>query len=609
MIRSRFVWRLYAGYVALILLTASLIGFFVSRNIVGQSLQDMEHDLRTQGLFLARVYRQALADGDLSRLPEEVREMGRETESRLTVIGADGTVLADSEADPGRMDDHGSRAEILSARESGIGSSTRYSETVRREMMYVAISVREEGEEIVGYVRAAFPLVDVSRRLAHIRNVIAAIAGLSSFAALLLGFLFARRVTGPLREMTRAAIAVAGGDYAHEFEIRSGDEIGTLGRAFNTMIEQLRSRVETIALDRNKLFAILSSMVEGVVAIDREEKVLHLNLAAARILDVEWERAIGNKIADVTGVREVRETLARAIREEREITLETKLQTAAGKRKIEMRASPLRDSDERLAGAVLVFNDMTELRRLEAVRRDFVANVSHELKTPVTAIRGLVETLIDDAEMPPDRKLDFLRRVHDQSMRLSSLVTDLLTVSRVESREWAPEIERIDLRDTARRSMRNLRALGETKGLVMETDLPAEPVFAYADADAMRQVVDNLLDNAVKYTPAGGRVRVRVRPDGARAVVEVEDNGVGIHPKYHARIFERFYRIDKARSRELGGTGLGLAIVKHLVLAQGGTIEVESEEGKGSVFRVRMPQNAPAAPSRPAPTLFGNREG
>jgi two-component system phosphate regulon sensor histidine kinase PhoR len=608
LIRSRFIWRLYAGTVALILLTASLIGFFVSRNIVGQSLQDTENDLRTKALFLARVYREAVADGDLSSLQDEVRGMGEETESRLTVIGADGAVLADSDADPVRMDDHGSRAEILAARKSGIGSSTRYSDTVGREMMYVALSVRD-GEEIVGYVRAAFPLVDVSRRLAHIRNVIAAIAGLSSLAALLLGFFFARRVTGPLRQMTRAAIAVAGGDYEREFEVRSRDEIGALAGAFNTMIEQLRSRMETIVLDRNKLLAILSSMVEGVVAIDRSEKILHLNLAAARILDVDREQAIGNKIAEVTGMPEVRETLARAIREEREIVLETNLGTAAGKRKIEMRASPLRDGDERLAGAVLVFSDMTELRRLEAVRRDFVANVSHELKTPVTAIRGLVETLIDDAEMPPDRKLDFLRRVHDQSMRLSSLITDLLTVSSVESREWAPEIERIDLRETARRSMRNLRALGETKGLAMETDLPAEPVFAYADADAMRQIVDNLLDNAVKYTPAGGRVRVRVRPDGARAVVEVEDNGVGIHPKYHARIFERFYRIDKARSRELGGTGLGLAIVKHLVLALGGTIDVESEEGKGSVFRARMPANAPAASSRSAPTLFEDRAG
>jgi two-component system phosphate regulon sensor histidine kinase PhoR len=272
-----------------------------------------------------------------------------------------------------------------------------------------------------------------------------------------------------------------------------------------------------------------------------------------------------------------------------------------------MRASPLRDSDNRIAGAVLVFNDVTEFRRLEAVRRDFVANVSHELKTPVTAIRGLVETLIDDAEMPPDRKLDFLRRIRDQSRRLTSLITDLLTVSRVESREWAPELERLDLRETARRSARSFRPLAEAKEIEMKVDLPAEPVYAYADADAMRQIVDNLLENAVKYTPPGGRVWVRVRTDEGLGVVEVGDTGVGISPKYHARVFERFYRVDKARSRELGGTGLGLAIVKHLVQAQAGTVTVESDLGKGSLFRVRMPSEPTCGSLPPIPSLFEER--
>jgi two-component system phosphate regulon sensor histidine kinase PhoR len=195
--------------------------------------------------------------------------------------------------------------------------------------------------------------------------------------------------------------------------------------------------------------------------------------------------------------------------------------------------------------------------------------------------------------------------VRDQSLRLSSLITDLLTVSRVESREWAPEFERIDLRDAAERSIRAFRPVAEAKSLVLGADFPGVPVHAFADTDAMRQIVDNLLDNAIKYTPPGGRVSVRVRPDGDHGVIAVEDTGVGIGPKYHARIFERFYRVDKARSRELGGTGLGLAIVKHLVLAQGGTVSVESDLGKGSVFRVRMPSLAPGAAPRPAPAPDG----
>lgn len=602
MYRSRFIWKLYAGYVFLILFTALVVGFFVTRIIVGQSLEETERNLRAKASFLRQISRNSFAGEGLAGLQDRVRELGSETGTRLTVIREDGTVLADSEADPARMNDHGTRPEVLEARRTGEGRSTRYSDTIRMNMMYLALPVTG-GDGLAGFVRASLPLTDVSKRLAEVRNAVILTVVLASAAALLLGLLFARRVTEPLTSMTRAAMAIAEGESRHEFEVRSNDEIGTLGRAFNVMIDQLRQRMETIALDRNKVLAILSSMVEGVVAIDREEKVLHLNSAAARILDVERESSIGRAVGDVTTIRQVREILARTMGEVREVTLETKLYLPTGKRKIEMKAAPLRDRDDELAGAVLVLHDVTELRRLEAVRRDFIANISHELKTPVTAIRGLVETLIDDEGMHPKTQIDFLTRIKDQSLRLSRLITDLLTVSRAESREWAPERERVDLRETARKSMKGLRPVGEGKGIVMEIDFPGEPVVAFGDAEGLRQVIENLVDNAVKYTPSGGRVRLGLRAEERFGVVEVEDTGIGIDPKLHSRIFERFYRVDKARSRELGGTGLGLAIVKHLVLAHGGTIEVESLPGRGSTFRVRIPSEPDGGwgPSAPRP--------
>jgi two-component system phosphate regulon sensor histidine kinase PhoR len=259
---------------------------------------------------------------------------------------------------------------------------------------------------------------------------------------------------------------------------------------------------------------------------------------------------------------------------------------------VEMHASPLRDGDGHLVGAVVVLHDITELGRLEAVRRDFIGNVSHELKTPITAIRGLVETMIDDREMDQEIRDRFLGRISEQPQRLSTLVTDLLALSRLES-EGAPlERSLVDLRDVVATAARGLLSSAEELGVVVEVESPDSPLYIRGDEEILRQVASNLLDNALKYTPAGGRVWLRLHEDRALAVLEVEDTGIGIEPEHQARLFERFYRVDKARSRELGGTGLGLSIVKHVALVHGGDVSVESAPGRGSTFRVTIPLSA-----------------
>jgi two-component system phosphate regulon sensor histidine kinase PhoR len=301
------------------------------------------------------------------------------------------------------------------------------------------------------------------------------------------------------------------------------------------------------------------------------------------------ERSLGRPIWEVTRVRQVADAIAATLAGAREVTEEVALEVGSQERIVQLHGARLENGEGGRVGAVLVLHDVTELRRLERIRRDFVANVSHELKTPITAIRGLVDTIIDDDEMPTSVRTEFLRKAQNQAIRLSLLVTDLLTLARLESADGIVEPERLDVREIVGRSVANFRPAAEVRSLSLETQVPEEPVMVQGDPEALELLVNNLLDNAVKYSRDGGRVSVRLVAADATARLEVEDDGVGISPEHHDRIFERFYRVDQARSRELGGTGLGLSIVKHICKAHHGSVSVRSTLGVGSTFEVTVP--------------------
>jgi two-component system phosphate regulon sensor histidine kinase PhoR len=466
--------------------------------------------------------------------------------------------------------------------------STRFSRTVAASMMYVAVAVRRDGREL-GFVRAALPLTAVRQRTAAVQENVLLGGLLAALIALAIGLFVTRRITAPLASMTVAAEAISRGDYQHRVRGGSNDEIGTLASAFNRMAVQLERRMETITEDRSKLLTILGGMVEGVVAVDRDQAIVHLNAAAGRILGVSPERSLGRPIWEVTRVRQVSEAIAHTLTEAGEVTEEVALEVSNQERIVQLHGARLDNGGGGHVGAVLVLHDVTELRRLERVRRDFVANVSHELKTPITAIRGLVDTIIDDQEMPLTVRTDFLRKAQNQAVRLSLLVTDLLTLARLESADGIVEPERLDAREVVGRSVANFRPAAEARHLTLDVDMPQEPVPVLGDPEALELLVNNLLDNAVKYTGEGGQVNVRLASAEGMAWLEVADDGVGISPEHHDRIFERFYRVDQARSRELGGTGLGLSIVKHICKAHHGTISVRSTLGVGSTFEVVLP--------------------
>ena len=595
MLRSRFLGKLYASYATLILVTAAAVGLLVGRWIETDSLREMHEALEARATLLRAVAWPALAGQSDPRFQKEIQGLGKAIGTRLTVIRADGVVIADSEEDPARMDNHANRPEILEVLVNDRpGEAKRYSTTRGIDMMYLALPLREEGR-LLGFARAAIPLRLVEERRATLRHYVMLGAGVAAALGLLLALAFARQVTVPLRSMTRVAEAIAGGDYDQRGGAAGRDEFGQLGRALNVMARELHERLETLTRDHNKLSAILGGMVEGVVAVDQDERIVHLNDVARRLLGVPREGGVGKPVWQVTRLRDVSEILGRTMRSGQEIRDDLRVPVGARDAVIRLLASPLRDGEGRVSGAVLVLHDVTELRRLEEVRRDFVANVSHELKTPLTAIRGLVETLLDDEAMDPGQRQRFLTKIRDQAGQMATLVNDLLVLSSVESSSGALGRELLDVREAATESARMLRPAADARRQTLAVELPDAPVRVLGDEKGLQQIFGNLLDNAIKYTPDGGRIRLRLRAEGEHAWIEVQDTGVGIEPRDRDRIFERFYRVDKGRSRALGGTGLGLSIVKHVAMGLGGEVTVESTPGQGSTFQVRLPLAAPVA--------------
>lgn len=590
MVRSRILWKLYVGFVLVILLTAGTVYLVSASRIEERVVAQVQRELEHQAERLEAIVGPALA-GEVPApdLQARVRDIGKAANTRFTLILDGGKVVADSSEDPSKMDNHAQRREIAEARRTlQPATSSRRSGTVRDSLLYLAVPVVRDGRA-VAFVRAALPLTELDERRSFLLSNVATGSALAAALALVIGLVFSRAFTRRLDRMTHVAQAIAAGDYGLQPPVGSGDEIGRLGEAIADMSNQLEQRMEDLSRERNELRAILASMLEGVVAVDREERVVQMNDIAGRFLGTTPAEATGRRIWEVTRLEDIGETVAAVLADASEQSREIRVTRDRQERDLAIHASPLKSDSEGTFGAVLVLHDVTELRRLETVRRDFVANVSHELKTPLTAIRGFVETLLDDEEMDPATRRRFLERSRDQAMRLGTLVSDLLVLSRVESESDALERKPIDLRNPVRDGIRRLTPDASGRRLEFRAEVPDQPVPVLGDTESLRQVADNLLDNAIKYTPDGGAVAIRLRTESGFAVLEVEDTGIGIETKDLGRIFERFYRVDKARSRELGGTGLGLSIVKHIVEAHAGRVTVASRPGRGTTFRVEIP--------------------
>ena len=520
------------------------------------------------------------------KLQERVAAVGAKAQTRITVIAADGVVLADSDKDPASMENHGNRPEVLEARRAGQGVERRLSNTLKVNMFYLAIPVNDRDWEADPVVRVALKIDWIEEQVSTVQGLLWTLALVVGGLAILLTYMVVGRLIRPIGKLKQGAEAIAMGEYQHRVAVRSGDELGSLAEAFNHMGDQLASHVDRLGLHGERLSTVLGSMVEGVLAVDADENILLANQASMELLEMTMRDVVGRPLREVTRTRHLHDAVARALNYNE--SCQTEFGTLGQPRRVlALRAAPLPSSPS--PGVVVVLHDVSELRRLENLRSEFVANVSHELKTPLSAIKAYAETLRLGAVDDPDNNLDFVHRIEAQANRLHQLIVDLLHLARVESGREALDLDVLSLTPLVEASVNQFATAAAAKEISVELVPANSPVSVQADPAAVRTILENLIDNAIKYTPPKSRVAIRWEASESVARITIQDNGVGIESEDQERVFERFYRVDQARSRELGGTGLGLAIVKHVTQAMGGSVELISTPGEGTTFCVCLP--------------------
>jgi two-component system phosphate regulon sensor histidine kinase PhoR len=528
--------------------------------------------------------------GERSGIDALCKGLGRDAATRITVMLPSGEVVGDSEEKPADMENHATqdRPEMMAALDGEQGLSTRYSSTLEKEMMYLAVPLKAAGE-IVGVVRTSVPATSIEDALGRVHRELAlaglAVAGIAALVSLLVS----RRISHPLEEMKLGARRFAHGNLQSRLAVPETDELASLAEAMNQMAAQLDERLRTITRERNEHEAILASMAEGVLAVDTEERLITINQAAAQMLGIRAEPQ-GRTIQEAVRNPALQKFVAHALSAASAVEGEEIAMPEATTRVLKPHGAPLRDAGGNRFGAVVVLNDITQLRRLENVRRDFVANVSHELRTPITSIKGFVETLLDGAMRDADDAGRFLNIIAKQADRLNAIIEDLLLLSRLEedAEQRSITLQEGEIKPVLDAAVEICGLKAAEKQIAVEVHCDGD-LHARINAHLLEQAVVNLIDNAINYGEPGSNVEVGARRVDGEVVVHVRDEGCGIEKDDLPRLFERFYRVDKARSRKLGGTGLGLAIVKHIAQVHGGRVTVESTVGKGSVFSLHLP--------------------
>jgi two-component system, OmpR family, phosphate regulon sensor histidine kinase PhoR len=602
-VRSRIAIKLTLTLVGFVALTMAVAGIYLNHALEKFAVESLQARLVVAGRLLhdeARVL--VVGAATPSQVRAFVTRAAAPTQSRVTLIVPDGRVLGDSDVEPrdlDRLENHRDRPEVREALQGRIGHDLRTSVSVSAPLLYVAVPVVDGGGRVVGVLRTALPLAAVTSSYAALHRVMLAGAFVALAVALGIGLFVARRVTRPVVQMQAIARRMSEGHFDVRAPVGSVDEIGALGRALNVMLARLREKIGDLEHERARSNAILDGMVEGVIAVDGHDSIIRMNERARAMLGVGTGRGELKPFLEVVRNADLHEIFrecraaAEGVPVRRELILRYPMP-----RRIQVNAVPLRLAGEE-TGAVMVLHDVTELRRLEAVRTEFIANVSHELRTPLTAIQGYLETLLTGALEEPEHARRFLEVAFRHTERLGRLLNDLTDLSNIELGKVTLRAAPVRLEDVIHSALAIVQPRADSGEVTLETDLVPASIIVYADHDRLAQILINLVDNAVKYTRAGGRVTVLARAlNTGRVEVAVADTGIGIPHADLPRITERFYRVDKARSRELGGTGLGLAIVKHLVAAHGGELSIESEVERGTTVRFTVPASAAAVPSQ-----------
>ncbi|WP_086812727.1 two-component system histidine kinase PnpS [Listeria monocytogenes] len=530
-------------------------------------------------------------DKDAATIQKSLDPLGEDIDARITVIDSKGDVVADTKKDPEKLDNHMNRPEVTDILKKGesVGISIRESDSLGYSMLYVAVPVKHQGKTD-GVLRISISLESVDAAVAKIWGDLALIFGIALVIIAAISVFIARKITRPVREIIEVSTDLANHKYDSRIHGKISGELQDLSISVNTLAESLETQMFEIKQNEQRLNAIVQNLVSGVMLINVDKQVIMTNRTMYQILGE----------TEITGKPFYEVIKSFALSQLIEATFETK--TIQQKEIIlyfpremilDASVSPILGENGEITGIILLLHDITQIRHLENVRSEFVTNVSHELKTPVTALKGFAETLLDGAMYDEVLLKKFLTIIKEESDRLHRLIMDILALSRIEQNPVAENVELVDVDEVIEQSARTIFEMATEKNIrVTIPEKTSASVMIETDRDKLQQIVINLLSNAINYTPVDGKVEVKLIEQEAEVIIEVTDNGIGIPAKDIDRVFERFYRVDKARSRHSGGTGLGLSIVKHLVENCGGRIEVESQEEVGSTFRVTLPKKA-----------------
>ena len=573
-------WRITFSFVLLILVSMSILGFYLTNSTRNSQLDDLRTQLENEARITAEASLPGLLSPDENSLDALTKRLGEQTATRITIIAVDGTVLGDSEEEPANMENHANRPEVIDALNTGLGESTRYSITLGKKMMYVAVPISNQ-DEVLGIARVSLPLTTVSSLVNSVTVSIIVAMVVAALLVIVMAWFIARTTTRPIRKLTVASRKMTSGELGQKIGIETRDEVGELARAFNEMSAELKEMVDTISGDRARLATILDNMTDGVVMTDIEGNISLTNDAARKLFNIKNDTE--KPLIEVVRDYELDEVLKLCLE-----TGETQaVQYESGESKKYIRAIAIPIYGDELSGVLLLLQDLTEVRNLQTTRRELIGNISHEFRTPLAGIKAMAETLRDGAIDDKETAKDFLARIDDEVERLTQMVAELTELSRIETGQAELKLEAVNLNLLVEDVIARLGPQVERQQLIIDKKLAADLPSVQADKERIRQTIVNLIHNAIKFTDPGGKITVATRADAGSATVDISDTGPGISKSDLPHVFERFYKGDRARSGE--GSGMGLAIAKHIVEVHGGSIWAQSEEGRGSTFSFSLP--------------------
>jgi two-component system phosphate regulon sensor histidine kinase PhoR len=577
-------WRIAVGYVILIVAAMLSLALYLSGSVREWYLADLQGRLAHEASLIAESVLPRLSPAVPSEgLDALTRQYAGLLDARVTLIAADGTVLGESHEERAQMDNHLYRVEVLGALQTGQGSSIRFSRTVGYEMLYIAVPIHNV-DRTVAVARLAVSLQEIGVNVSRLRLAIAAAALVTAGVAAVLALWIAEQTARPVRSLTGVVQGFAGGDLSARLLPTTGDEVGTLTAAFNQMADRLRTMITELTSEHSRLAAVLEHMADGVLMTDAAGSVTLINPAAVRLLGTGSGPVIGHSFAEAVRHHEIIE-LWQACRRRGEEHVET-IEIDRRGPLLQVAVSPLRGVEP--GSCVVIIQDLTQVHRLETVRRDFISNISHELRTPLSSLKALVDALRDGAVDDPAAAQRLLDQAETEVDALEQLIQELLELSRIESGQVPLHLAPTAVQDVVLPVVEHMRPQAERAQLHFTIDLPVDLPPILADAERIRQVVTNLVHNAVKFTPAGGSIAISASADAKEVTISVRDTGIGIPADILPRVFERFFKVDRSRTSQ--GAGLGLSIVKHIVQGHGGRVWVDSVEGHGSTFFFTVPK-------------------